>query len=172
MPLLELITKTGIADAIASLPGGVKSSEEAVAETIQNNVRSKIVKEELSDPAYFARMSALLAEIIEARKARAIDYQEYLRRIAELVKKVERPEHVGMPLAIDTPGKRALYSNLGQNAERALAVDKAVRETRQDDWRGNQARERLIQRSLLSALNADVDAVKRIFPIIVAQAEY
>ena len=56
--------KSGIADAINSLPAGIKSNKDAVAETIANNVRSKIIKEHLNDPAYYDRMSALLDEII------------------------------------------------------------------------------------------------------------
>ncbi len=71
MGLLELIVKTGIADAINSLPGGMKGNKDAIAETIENNVRSKIIKEHLNDPAYYEKMSALLDEIIAARKAKA-----------------------------------------------------------------------------------------------------
>ncbi len=40
MTLLELIVKTGIADAINSLPDGIKGNRGAIAETIANNVRS------------------------------------------------------------------------------------------------------------------------------------
>lgn len=42
MSLLELIVKTGIANAIASQLGGLKGNKDAIAETIENNVRSKI----------------------------------------------------------------------------------------------------------------------------------
>jgi type I restriction enzyme R subunit len=73
MPLLELIVKTGIANAINSLPNGLKGNKNAIAETIENNVRSKIIKEHLNDPAYYDKMSALLDEIIAMRKAKAID---------------------------------------------------------------------------------------------------
>jgi type I restriction enzyme, R subunit len=69
MPLLDLIVKTGIADAISRMPDGIRSNRAAVAETIENNVRRKIVKEHLNDPAYYDKMSALLDEIIAARKA-------------------------------------------------------------------------------------------------------
>ena len=89
MGLLELIVKTGIADAIAAQLGGLKGNKNAVAETIENNVRSKIIKEHLNDPAFYEKMSALLDEIIAARKAKAIEYEEYLKRIAELAKQVE-----------------------------------------------------------------------------------
>ena len=97
MALLDLIVKTGIADAINSLPGGIKGNKDAVAETIANNVRSKIIKEHLNDPAYYDKMSALLDEIIADRKAKAIDYEEYLKRIAELAKQVQSGQ------ADDTP---------------------------------------------------------------------
>ena len=45
MSLLDLIVNTGIAEAINRLPDGIKNDRSAIAETIENNVRSKIVKE-------------------------------------------------------------------------------------------------------------------------------
>src|SRR5262249_54480242 len=45
--LLELIVKTGIAKAIESQLGGLKGNRNAIAETIENNVRQRILKEHL-----------------------------------------------------------------------------------------------------------------------------
>ncbi len=129
MGLLELIVKTGIANAIATQLGGLKGNKNAIAETIENNVRSKIIKEHLNDPAFYEKMSALLDEIIAARKAKAIEYEEYLKRIAELAKRVEAGQAEDTPKALDTPGKRALYNNLDQNEELALRIDETVRRT-------------------------------------------
>ena len=53
MPILEIIQESGIAEAIDTLPAGIKANKEAVAETIENNVRSHIIKNHLLDPAYF-----------------------------------------------------------------------------------------------------------------------
>ena len=53
MTLLDMIVNSGIADAINSLPKGIKSNKEAVAETIENNVRKKIIKEHLIRPGLF-----------------------------------------------------------------------------------------------------------------------
>ena len=89
MGLLELIVNTGISNAINSQLGGLKGNKNAIAETIENNVRSKIIKEHLNDPAYYDRMSTLLDEIIAARRSRAISYEDYLKRIAALAKRVE-----------------------------------------------------------------------------------
>ena len=116
MCLLELIVKTGIAEAIAQQLGGLKGNKNAIAETIENNVRSKIIKEHLNDPAYYEKMSALLDEIIAARKAKAIEYEEYLKRIAELAKQVEAGQADDTPEALkNSPALRALYNNLKQH---------------------------------------------------------
>ena len=89
LSLLDLIVKTGIADAINNQLAGLKGNQEAIAETIENNVRSKIIKESLNDPAYYEKMSALLDEIIKARKDKALKYEDYLKQIAALAKRVE-----------------------------------------------------------------------------------
>ena len=171
MPLLELIVKTGIAEAINRLPDGIKSSQGAIAETIENNVRSKIVKQHLNDPAYYDSMSALLDEIIAARKSRAIEYEEYLKRIADLAKRVEAGQSDTTPQQIDTPARRALYNNLHQDPALALRIDAAVRETRPDSWRNSQPKEQVIKRALYDILQ-DAAEAERIFLIIKQQREY
>ena len=171
MGLLDLIVKTGIAPAIATQLGGLKGNKDAIAETIENNVRSKIIKEHLNDPAYFEKMSALLDEIIAARKAKAIEYEDYLNRIAELAKRVEAGQADDTPEGLNTPGKRALYNNLGKNEELALRIDETVRMTRPDGWRGVKAREQVIKAALHGVLH-DKAEVERIFLIVEAQKEY
>ncbi|WP_455423688.1 hypothetical protein [Chloracidobacterium validum] len=163
--------KTGIADAIAKKLGVMKGNKDAIAETIENNVRSKIIKDHLNDPAYYETMSKLLAEIIAARKSKAIEYEAYLKRIAELVKKVEGGQAEGTPETLDTPGKRALYNNLAQNVDLALRIDDTVKNARPDGWRGVQSREQVIKSALYGVLQ-DVDEVERVFLIIKAQPEY
>ncbi|MEN9576754.1 MAG: hypothetical protein RL514_4609 [Verrucomicrobiota bacterium] len=170
--LLELIVKSGIADAINSLPDGIKSSQGAVAETIANNVRSKILKEHLNDPAYYDKMSALLDEIIADLRARRIDYAEYLKRAAELAKRVQMGMADDTPeLLKQSPALRALYNNLGQNEALAIQLDAAVKQARPDGWRGVQAREQVIKAALHGILK-DVAEVERIFLIIKQQGEY
>ncbi len=188
MGLLELIVKTGIAAAIGSQLGGMKGNRNAIAETIENNVRSKIIKEHLNDPVFYEKMSALLDEIIKFRKEQADKYEEYLKRIAELVRKVEAGKAEDTPERLDTPGKRAIYNILKtrgiaqtpapygsaageQTLELALQIDETVRRTRPDGWRGIQAREQVIKQALYDLLH-DVAEVERIFPVIKAQREY
>lgn len=169
--LLELIVKTGIANAISEKLGEMKGDQGAIAETIENNVRSKIIKDHLTDPAYFEKMSALLDEIIAARKAKAIEYEEYLRRIADLAAKVEAGQAEDTPEKLDTPGKRALWNNVGHNEALALQIDVAVKNVRPDDWRGVDAKERVIKKALYDILN-NVGEVERLFLVIKAQSEF
>jgi type I restriction enzyme R subunit len=171
MSLLDLIVKTGIANAINTQLGGLKGNKEAIAETIENNVRSKIIKEHLNDPAYFEAMSALLDEIIKARKAKAIEYEEYLQRIAALAKRVQAGQADDTPKTLDTPGKRALFNNLGHDEELALRIDEAVRRTRPDGWRGVRTKEQVIKAGLNEILG-NIAEVERLFLIIKAQTEY
>jgi type I restriction enzyme R subunit len=171
MGLLELIVKTGIANAVSTQLGSLKGNENAISEVIENNVRRKIVKEHLNDPAYYEKMSALLDEIIATRKAKAIEYEEYLQRIATLASKVEAGLAEETPQELNTPGRRALWNNLGQNEDLALKIDECVKHVRPDGWRGVQARELVIKAAIYGVLQDAVE-VERIFLIIKAQGEY
>ncbi len=185
--LLDLIVNTGLANAIAARLGGLNGNKTAIAETIENNVRSTILKEQLNDPAYYEKMSALLDEIIAARKSKALEYEEYLKRIAELAKQVAAGQADDTPdILKQSPALHALYNNLKQAVakpvgimeergqyilpddpilKRALQIDEAVKQVRPDDWRGVHAREQVIKRALYGILN-DVAEVERIFLII------
>lgn len=188
--LLDLIVKTGIAGAIAERLGDMKGNRESIAETIENNVRSKILKEQLTDPAYFAKMSALLDEIIRLRKEKAIEYEEYLARIADLARKVSAGKADDTPAQLKTTGQLALYNNLKdhvaagvaqepvapygdktQTLDTALKLDAAIKARRPDGWRGVVAKEQMVKQAMFDVLK-DIQEVNRLFPIVVAQSEY
>lgn len=169
--LLDIMINSGIAEAIKNLPEGIRSSKEAVAETIENNVRIKIIKDHLIDPAYFDEMSKLLSEIIRERKANAVSYEEYLKKIAELAKRVTNLTRDDLPTGINTNAQRALYHNLGRNEELAISVDSAVRKGMRADWRGNIPSENLIKQAMFKVLK-DKNEVERMFQIVKQQNEY
>lgn len=169
--LLDIIVKSGIADAINSLPQGIRSNKEAIAETIENNVRRKIIKEHLIDPAYFEEMSKLLSEIIKERKDNAVSYEEYLKKIADLAKRVNTMIRDDLPARIQTLAQRALYNNLGKNESLAIAMDEAIKRVKKADFRGNQQKENEIKAEIYKILK-DEKEVERIFSIIKQQTEY
>lgn len=188
--LLDLIVKTGIADAIAERLGDMKGNKESIAETIENNVRSKILKEQLTDPAYFAKMSALLDEIIRLRKEKAIEYEDYLARIADVANKVSAGKADDTPVQLKTAGQLALYNNLkdfvaadaarepeasydGKTAalDTALKLDAAIKAKRPDHWRGVVAKEQMVKQAMFDVLK-DIKEVNRLYSIVFAQKEY
>ncbi len=103
--------------------------------------------------------------------ARAIEYEEYLKRIAELAKRVEAGHAGDAPEEIDTPVRRALYNNLNRDRDLALKVDAAVRRNRPDSWRGVQPREMVVKQAIYDVLQ-NADEVERIFLIVKQQREY
>lgn len=153
------------------MPAGIRANKEAVAEAIINNVRKKIIKEHLIDPAYFEEMSKLLDAIIKERKANAISYEEYLRKIAELSKKVTQANRDDLPDEIKTGAQRALYNNTGKNKALALKLDAAIIKVKKADWRGNTPKENEIKQALNEILG-NQDEVERLFAIIKQQNEY
>ncbi|QRN82039.1 HsdR family type I site-specific deoxyribonuclease [Chloroflexota bacterium] len=169
--LLDLIVKSGIASAIAERLAGLRGNEAAIAEVIENNVRRKIIREFLNDPAFFEKMSTLLDEVIAARRARAIEYEEYLRRIADIATQVNTGRSDDTPELLNTPGKRALWNNLDQDMDLALRIDRMVKVVRPDEWRGYQAKENVIK-SAIYEIVGNQDEVERIFQIIYHQREY
>jgi len=153
MTLIQLIVERGAA-AVDALPEGIRGNQEAVAEAIENNVRKLIIDEQPINPKYYEKMSELLDALIDQRRKEALDYQEYLKKIVELTKKVADPEVGGAyPKAMNTRGKRALFDNLGKNESLALAVDQAVLGSRQDDWRGNLFKVKKIKNAIRAALD-------------------
>lgn len=171
IPLLDLIVNSGISEAINSLPSGIKSNQQAVAETIENNVRQKIIRDHLIDPAFFEEMSTLLTAIIHERKNQALSYADYLKEIARLAKKVNNGKKEDVPKILTTQSQRALYNNLSHNVELAMACDAAVLYNKQDNFRGDLVKERNIKKALFNLLNDD-EEVERIFQIVVNQKEY
>lgn len=147
--------------------------KEAAAEAIENNIRKKVVEKILINPKYYEKMSAILDELIKARREGAVAYEEMLAKYVELVKNAENPENnPRYPESIRHSGAlRALFDNCGENEALALALDKAVRESKQADFRHNEFKERRIKQALYKVLK-DKDEVERVYNIVVEQGEY
>ena len=116
-------------------------------------------------------MSTLLNEIIRERKAQAVSYEEYLKRISTMAKRVVEMGHTDLPPKIKTNAQRALFNNLGKSEEVASLVDKAIYSSRRADWRGNIPSENLIKRAMYDVLK-DRSEVERIFQIVKQQNDY
>jgi len=151
--LVDLFIKGGIEELQPRLPADMKQDQEAMTEAIENNIRRLIIDEQPVNPKYYEKMSRLLDELIAQRKAKAMEYRAYLKRLQELAEKVRDPgKGADYPPALRTPGQRALYDNLDADLGLALRLDEAIRAARHDDWRGNLFREREILRAIADVL--------------------
>jgi type I restriction enzyme R subunit len=190
MTLVQLIVERG-EGAVENLPKGLREDPEAMAETIENNVRRLIIDEMAVNPKYYERMSQLLDALIQERKQQALDYKTYLARIVELTRKITKPEtQSAYPVSINSPARRALYDNLkdrpgldeilasGKVADMpdvaeaaAMAVDEAIRRVKKADWRGNRFKEREVRNAIREVLR-EAALVDAMFEIVKAQRDY
>ncbi len=174
MSLIQLIVELG-GQAVDALPKGIRENKEAVAETIENNVRKLIIDEQPINPKYYEKMSELLDALIKQRKQDAIEYQKYLQEIVELTKQAKNgPGGASYPKALNTQAKRALYDNLGKDEAVALAVDAAVRENKQDDWRSNAVKVKKVMLAIKHALEDQESQaeVKAVLELVKNQNDY
>jgi type I restriction enzyme R subunit len=189
MSLTQLIIETGIHDAIArKLNEKGKLSKNAIAEGIINNVRKTIIRDQLTDPRFYAQMSKLLDDLIKQSRTDTAAYEEFLRKAEDLVKRLaaKQPED-GVPAALHGNHEATvLFNNLGtipatsfryptadeDKAALALRIDLAVREHAPAGWYGDQAREAQVLNALFPFLDRDREATKALFEIVKNQPGY
>jgi type I restriction enzyme R subunit len=190
MSLVELIVAQG-EDAIDALPEGIRKSEVAMAETIENNVRKLIIDEMAVNPKYYEKMSELLDALIKQRKEEAIKYKEYLRQIVELTRKVRVPTATTYPLNINSPARQALFDNLTEAECEAIAdgaaasigdakpreravrlLHDSIQAVKKADWRGNKFKEREVRGAIAALLGNVADRIDALFELVKNQREY
>jgi type I restriction enzyme R subunit len=192
LTLVQLIVNRG-EDAVNALPEGLRDDKEAIAETIENNVRRLIIDEMAVNPKYYEKMSELLDALVAQRRQEAMDYKSYLSAIVALTRKASQPDVRSYPVAINNTPLRSLYDNLKDvpdlakriassrrvaesrsdpAEDAAIAVDRAIRSVKKADWRGQTFKEREIRQAIRSVLSDDVGLVDTIFEIVRNQHGY
>jgi type I restriction enzyme R subunit len=153
-------------------PYGKKRNEEAVAETIENNVRKVIIEESQTNPKYYEKMSRLLDELIRQRKEEVIAYKEYLEKIKALAGDVSSPmSTTDYPTSLNSNAKRALFDNLEGNEILALALDNVIKTNKLDGWRDGGIKEKKLKLAINEIIKDD-DITALIMEIVKAQNEY
>jgi len=169
--LLQIIVEQGIGAATDKMPNAIKRSKEAVAETLEANMRKVITQEMPINPVYYERMSTLLQELIRQRKNGAIDYEQFLKKIEELAKNIQ-PENKQSqyPSNINTPAKQALYEIL-EDENLTLAMEADVAYNIEENWIGNTLKERKVKHAISRHID-DPEKVETILEVIKNQKEY
>ncbi len=196
LSLTELIINTGIHDAIArQLNARGKLSKNAIAEGIINNVRKTIIRDQLSDPKFYAQMSALLDDLITQSREDAAAYEEFLCKAEDLAKRLAakqpgegipaplhgKPEAIaiynnlpdilaanGLACTADEPGTEYGFARLTL----ALDIDRTLRERAPAGWKGDQAREAQVLNALFPLLRRNGPATQALFELVKNQPGY
>jgi type I restriction enzyme R subunit len=186
---VELIIETGIHDAIAKkLNQKCKLSKNAVAESIINNVRKTIIRDQLTDPKFYEEMSKLLNDLIALKRTITASYEEFLKKAEELVLRMAgKAGQVSHPNVLNGhPEAIRLFNNLAsisadsfqcpvdedEKAKLALEIDRAIREHAPAGWKGDDTREKQVLNALFPIMKRDRQATLALFEIIKNQAGY
>lgn len=173
--LIDLLDQKG-KDGLKDVPKSIKDNKEAMAETIENNLRKVIIDERPSNPMYFDKMSEVLNELIKLRKEASKKYEEYLKKIIELIRKVKKPGTTNpYPVSLNTSARRNLYDNLGKNEELAIKLDEKILKTKKADWKDHKIKTREVYNAVAEFMEEyqvkDV-TVEYIFELIKNQKDY
>ena len=187
--LVDLIVKTGIHDAIAQkLNEKGKKSKNAIAEGIINNIRKTIIRDQLTDPKFYEKMSKLLKDLIKLKEDITEKYEEFLKKAEELARKASEGQSQD-EIPRELKGNReaaVIYNNLpnilhvqdpdeiddvepdfgDRIIRKTIQIDKAMRNKAPAGWRGDEAKEKQVKNALYDILGKDKDATYRLFDLI------
>ena len=199
LSLTELIIETGIHDSIAKkLNEKGKLSKNAIAETIINNVRKTIIRDRLTDPRFYEQMSKLLDDLIQQSREGTEAYESFLSKAEDILKKHRAKQHdIDEPAMLHgNAGALVIYRNLPDiisgdvlpdtdgvvkepQAEYgdplallALKVDRVMRDEAPAGWRGDEAKERIVQNFLHPLTGRNREATLKLFDLLRNQPGY
>lgn len=165
--LLDIIEISGIEAAKEVLPNNIKNNNEAIALTIESNIATTIIENKHLNPRYYSKMSERLNELIELKKQQNIEYQEYIKRLLELVKDVKSPEESGKyPENIHNIRLKGLYDCLNKDEEITLKLYKEMNRKIPFDFMDSKMKQRAAKLTIKSVIsNAKEELQKEIFDL-------
>lgn len=189
LSLTEAIIDTGIHDAIAQKLNQKRNlSNTAIAEGIINNVRRTIIRDQLTDPRFYAEMSKLLDDLIQQKCDDTQSYEQFLKEAEALVLQLGRKQPTAnLPATLHGKTEAiVLFNNLatipattfqcpedpGAKAAIALNLDRAMQERAPSGWKGDEMRERQVLNEIFPIMLRDRIATQAIFDIIKNQIGY
>jgi type I restriction enzyme R subunit len=169
--LLEIISHSGINEATEKLPDSIKNNKNAVAETLEANMRKVIIQEMPINPIFYGKMSVLLQELIELRKKHSLDYEKYLKEIESLAKQINPENRKNLyPPEIDTVTKQSLFDLL-QDETKTLALESDISVSIEENWTGNIIKERKVRYAINEHIK-DEETVDKIMDMLRYQDMY
>jgi type I restriction enzyme, R subunit len=169
--LLDLIAASGIDKVLADELKAMRAQPEVITEMVVQNIRLKISRDEMQNPAFFERMSQRLNQILEQQRQESITYEKILKELEKLVKEMHNGSQQQYPPAINTQDLRTLYNNLNHNEKLALDIHHMVLNVRADNWRNHDFNKRELEEGLYHILQNETET-DRIFALLVNDTDY
>ena len=120
---------------------------------------------------YYDKLSEKLEKILEEMRLKKIDYKHTLRKIIEFLQMM-KSDKGSYPAAINTPGKKALFDNLGQDEDLALRTHTAIKENAEQGFRGSKQRQKKLRRALEDVAGFPLDKLDEVMSIIIHNEEF
>jgi type I restriction enzyme R subunit len=191
LSLTELIIQTGINDVIArNINEKNKLPTNVIAETIINNIRQTIVREQLTDPRFYKEISKLLEDLIKKEREDSVSYEKFLINAEEIIKKIGNKDFQHDVPKVLNGNKNAaviyrnlsdliieninIFNNSNENnlkkndilAKLSIDIDVVMREQAPSGWRGDDAREAQVLNFLFPLLNRNRADTHRVFEFL------
>ena len=141
-----------------------------VAETLAANVRRVINRKRESNPEEYKQFSERITRLLDDYQQQKMDYKKLLKEIHALADELKSQKVSDQ--RINTPGKKALYDNLGQNVDLAILVDTTIRKYAAVGFRTNEVRKTKLLRAIEKALAGTGYDAKTILNIVIHNNEY
>ena len=153
MTLVELLLEgktTTPVDTVRELPG----DDRAKAETIENNLQHEIVKKMGGNAVYYGKLSDMLNNLVQQRKAEAISYEEYLKQVVALAKAILHPEDDDTyPESVrDSAARRMLYDYFDSDEDLANEIDSAIKNSSRPGWHSNKQKRNRVRNAIADCL--------------------
>ena len=143
--------------AVDELPEGIKNNPEAVAETIENNVRRVIIDEQPGQPEVLREdVGTAGCPDRGTPQGQALDYKAVPGQGRRTRRQVQgESDDRSYPTSTNTPARRALYDNLGQDETWPSSWTRPIRTTKKDGWRGNWFKETEVRHAISQVVERD-----------------
>lgn len=168
LSILDLVLD-GNSEATERDAAGELGGADGVTTAITANVRRVINRRRNRNPEEYRRFSERLNRLLADYRQGVLDYKEYLEAMARLNSELRGRSS---DPRLNTPGKRALYDNLGEDVELALQVDEIIHKSAKQGFRTNEVKTAKLRKALeryAAVRPFDVDAVMQ---LVIYQHEY
>lgn len=146
--------------------GGERGSAEAMI----HNTRHYLNRSKTSNANLYKRLSVRLQKLLEEMRQEKIEYAEFLQKIKEINEELLNGGIISDP-RINTMAKKALFDNLGEDADLALSVYDAINVSYAQGFRQNPAFQVRMKKAIRSKLKDTEFSVDDIWNIVISHRE-